>query len=403
MSSLESHSRAVDPLLDVWFDDRVLDHDTGRGFFEAAAGLPGALDEPHPEGPDRLRNMRSLLCHGPLGDRLRWHQGRLASVEELCAVHEPAYVSEVEQLCASGGGRITPTTVLSPASWTALRAAAGSSLAAADAVLAGDCTRSLALVRPPGHHAQPGQADGYGVFNHAALVAQRARDVGLERVAVLDWDVHHGNGTQACFEDRADVLTVSLHMRHGSWGPSHPQTGAPEEIGTGAGRGFNLNLELPLGTGDSGHVAMLREVAVPVIDRFEPQLLVVAAGQDASQFDPNGRQAVTMAGFRAFGGLARELAERHTGGRMVVTQEGGYALTYAAACLHATVEGLCGVGPLLADPLGYLPERTDGVDAAVAAVWTALAGTPLGGTPPTATPPTGTPLAGTPPTPDSAG
>ncbi len=375
---MDAVGRAVEPLLTVFFDDRVLDHDTGRGFFEASAELPLALSEPHPEGPDRLRNMRSLLREGPLGDRLAWRPGRLASVEELCSVHAPSYVDEVRRFCANGGGRITPTTVLADTSWTALLAAAGTSLAAADAVLSGDTTRSLALVRPPGHHAQPAQADGYGVFNHAALIAQRARDAGLDRVAVLDWDVHHGNGTQECFVDRADVLTVSVHMRHGSWGPSHPQTGAPDEIGTGRGRGFNLNLELPLGTGDTGHLAVLREVAVPAIDRFEPQLLVVAAGQDASQFDPNGRQAVTMDGFRAFGAIARELAERHAGGRLVATQEGGYALSYAAACLHATVEGFCGVGPLFDDPLGYLPERTDGVDAAVAAVRAALDGTPLG-------------------------
>ncbi len=363
--------------MDVFFDDRVLDHDTGRGFFEAAADWPLAIDEPHPENADRLRNMRTLLRGGPLADRLRWHDGRLAIVEELARVHEPDYVASIERWCAHGGGRITPTTVLSTGSWEPLLAAAGTSLAAADAVLGGASGAALALVRPPGHHAQPAQADGYGVFNHAALVAQRARDAGVARVAVLDWDVHHGNGTQACFADRADVLTVSMHMRHGPWGPSHRQTGAPDEIGEGPGRGFNVNLELPLGTGDAGHLAILHEVAVPVIDRFAPQLLVVAAGQDGSQFDPNGRQAVTMAGYRAFGELAADLADRHTGGRVVVTQEGGYALSYAAACLHATVEGLLETGPLLDDPLAYLPERTDGVDEAIAAVWSALAGTPL--------------------------
>ncbi len=369
----------TEPVLDVFFDERVLDHDTGHGLFEMDTDLPLAVLDQHAETRERVANMRSLLARGPISEYLRWHAPqRLATIDELASVHDRAYIDSVRDFSEAGGGWITPSTVMSAQSWEPTLAAAGASLAAADAVIAGTSQRAFALVRPPGHHAQPAQADGNCLFNNAALVVERARAAGFERVAVLDWDVHHANGTQACFYDRADVLTISLHMRHGSWDlNTHPQSGSPDEIGEGAGRGYNANLELPLGMGDSAHIAMLEQVAVPMIDRFAPELLVVAAGQDASEIDPNGRQAVKLDGFRAFGGIARDLADRHCDGRMVITQEGGYARAFAALCLHATLEGIGRTSKLLDDPVSFLPERTDGTDAAIAAVREALAGTPL--------------------------
>jgi len=184
-------------------------------------------------------------------------------------------------------------------------------------------------------------------------------------VAIVDWDVHHGNGTQAIFYDRADVLTVSLHMRHGSWGPSHPETGAVDERGVGAGVGANINVELPLGTGDGGYLQSFDRVVAPALERFAPDVVIGACGQDASQFDPNGRQAVSCDGFHAIGGRMAELADRHGGGRLLLVQEGGYAPTYAALCLEATLLGVLGMQPQ-PDPLAFLPDDLERSAAAIA-------------------------------------
>ena len=359
--------------IDVFWDARVLDHDTGFGFWEAAASELLDEDERHPENAVRIRNMKSVLERGPVAGRVRWRAGRPATEEELTRVHDPAYVHAIRELCASGGGRLTSTTLVSGGSWEPLLAAAGTCLAAADAVLDGAATTAYALVRPPGHHAQPAQADGYCAFSHAALAAQRARDRGVERVAVVDWDVHHGNGTQECFYGRADVLTCSIHMAHGAWGPSHPQTGAPDELGAGPGLGHNVNVELPVGAGDRAYADALEKVIAPVLRAYRPGMIIAASGQDAATFDPNGRHNVTMAGFHRVGTLLGALARELTDGRLILTQEGGYARSYAAYCLHATVEGLLGLPASLPDPIAYVPDDLTRGDAAIAAVRAALA------------------------------
>ncbi|MEU0686383.1 class II histone deacetylase [Streptomyces uncialis] len=359
----------------VFWDARVLEHDTGSGFWEAAPSALLAEPELHPENATRVRNMKSVLERGPVADGIVWRPGRLATEAELATVHDPSYIAEVRARGAAPAGRswLTSTTTVAPGSWEPLLAAAGTCLAAVDAVLDGSCEVAYALVRPPGHHAQPRQADGYCVFGHAALVAQRARERGAERVAVVDWDVHHGNGTQECFYDRPDVLTISLHMAHGPWGASHPQTGAPDELGRGAGLGHNVNIELPVGAGDRAYADAFERVVRPLLRRFRPDLIVAASGQDAATFDANGQHNVTMSGFHRIGSLLRECAAELTGGRLVLTQEGGYARSYAAYCLHATIEGLLGREPSLADPVAYVPDDITRGDAALDRVRAALA------------------------------
>jgi acetoin utilization deacetylase AcuC-like enzyme len=178
--------------------------------------------------------------------------------------------------------------------------------------------------------------------------------------------VHHGNGTQQCFYERADVLTISLHMPHGSWSSSHPQTGSALEAGLGAGEGFNVNVELGYGSGDAAYVAAMERVVAPIVDAYAPGLILIAAGQDASQFDPNGRQNVSCGGFRSMGEIAQRLADRHCGGRMVLVQEGGYGRSYSAFCMHATLEGVLGTGLLLDDPMAYMPDDELRGDAGIA-------------------------------------
>jgi acetoin utilization deacetylase AcuC-like enzyme len=359
--------------MDLFWHDDALRHDTGSGLFEQPPSP--LLDEPelHPENAVRIRNMKAILERGPLAAHIRRRDGRHADPEELLLMHDEDYVDSVREFCLAGGGILTWSTPVSQESWDAALAAAGTTLAACDAVLGGETEVAYALVRPPGHHAQPAQADGYCLFNNVALAAELARRRGVDRVAILDWDVHHGNGTQECFYERDDVLTVSFHMRHGAWSEAHPQTGAPDELGEGAGAGFNVNVELPPGTGDGGYLRAFEEIVAPVVDRFAPGLLLVACGQDANQFDPNGRQCVSMDGFRRLGEATRALAERHTDGRVVLAQEGGYARTYSAYCLHATLAGVLGVESGLEDPCAYLPDDAAHADRELASVRAALA------------------------------
>jgi acetoin utilization deacetylase AcuC-like enzyme len=354
--------------IDVFWHEDSLRHDTGSGLGDWPDASLLAEPEPHFECAQRVANMRSVLQRGPLAPHVRWRDARHATIEELQLLHPAEYVELVRTWCASGGGDLELGTRAVPATWDAARAAVGASLQAVDAVLDGEAGVSYALVRPPGHHAQRARADGYCFFSNVALAAEHARRRGVERVAILDWDVHHGNGTQDCFYERGDVLTVSLHQDHGSWGPSHPQTGRPDEQGTGAGLGHNVNVALPPGTGDLGFLDAMELVAEPIVRAFEPELLLVACGQDANQVDPNARMSVTMAGFRALGARARVLAAELCGGRLALVQEGGYAKTYSAYCLHATLEGVLGVPePMLDDPVGYYPDSHEHARAAIEA------------------------------------
>jgi acetoin utilization deacetylase AcuC-like enzyme len=358
-------------LMDVFWHPDTLLHDTGFGVFEAPAS--DLLSEPmqHPESNPRLLNMRAMLQRGPVAPLLAWHDGRHARDEELLRFHTPDYLQSLRDADVQGK-RFSSTTLMSAGSFAGLLAAAGTSIAALEQVLK---TRrpALALVRPPGHHAAPAMADGYCFFNHGALTAEAARTLGIERIAIVDWDVHHGNGTQEGFYEDPNVLTVSLHMDHGAWGPSHPQSGAVDERGRGAGLGSNLNLPLPMGAGDGTYLQAFSDFVEPALRAFKPQLLIIANGLDASQFDPNGRQLLTMKGFNALARRARLLADELCEGRLLVLQEGGYNPAYSAYCLHAAVQGFIGQASTLADPLAYIPEPDTRVRSEIQALAAALA------------------------------
>ncbi len=357
--------------LHVFWHPNVLKHNMGMAAFEIPPYPFLAVAEKHTEGPDRVRNMLSILKDGPLAKRIKWHKGRTATRAELLTFHTPGFLADLERVTKSKGrGKwYTRTTLFTPHSYGPVKVAAGTAIAAMDHMLNGKAKLTYALVRPPGHHASPDTADGYCFLNNTALAAQRAVERGAKRVVILDWDVHHGNGTQEGFYHRDDVLTVSFHMDHGAWHPKfHPQTGKADEVGKGRGKGFNLNVPLPMGTSDSGYLKAMREIVVPAVNAYKPEVILVANGQDANQFDPNGRQLVTMAGFRALAEEARKLAQKHTGGRLVAVQEGGYQVTYAALCMHATLEGFLGTGPLLKDEIAFYPDEVGHAAPAIAAI-----------------------------------
>eukprot|EP00850_Spirogloea_muscicola_P007101 SM000035S13081 [mRNA] locus=s35:335864:338033:+ [translate_table: standard] len=344
----------------------MLAHAPRRGVFdrggggEGGEGLLDVLDE-HPEGAARVRNMAAALRRGPIAAHVEWRAGRGAALSELAAFHAQEYIDELVAADAAGGKHFCDGTEMLPGSWAATLLAAGTTLEAADFVLRGKGSLAYALVRPPGHHAQPKQADGYCFINNA----------GLSRVAVLDIDVHYGNGTAEGFFSRDDVYTISMHMNHGSWDPvSHPQSLLADQVGVGRGVGYNMNIPLPNGTGDRGYDLAFKELICPAMDEYQPHFIVFVIGQDSSMFDPNGRMCLTMGGYRNLGRLVRTIATKYSNDRLLVVQEGGYQPTYSAYCLHATLEGvLCLDYQLdLDDPLAGYPETDEALETVKVAI-----------------------------------
>jgi acetoin utilization deacetylase AcuC-like enzyme len=347
--------------LAVFFDPCIFDHDTGRGLFESSPSPYLSVIETHPENAERVRNMYDVLKQGPIAGALDWHRADAASRADLERFHSAAYLDELEAIPEDESRRFSVTTVFGPGTWRISCAAAGQAIAAARHAFGGAGV-AYALVRPPGHHAQPAMADGYCFFNNIGIAIEALRGSGLERAAVIDWDVHHGNGTQQGYYEDPSVLTVSMHMNHGAWGETHPQSGHVDEAGAGAGLGKNLNLPMPYGSGDQAYLRAFDEIVAPAVREHRPDMLFIANGQDANQFDPNGRQLLSMRGFYELGRRARALAEECCGGRLLLVQEGGYAISYAAYCLHATLEGVLGREPELEEPLAYMDEDTAGLD-----------------------------------------
>lgn len=352
--------------LAVFYDERVLAHATGDGFFEATASPLLPIVERHPENRERLENMAAVLRDGPLAGALDWRSAEAASREDLERFHTAAYIDELAAIPADASRAFSSTTIFGPGSFEICTLAAGLAAAAAEYVFRDDGKLAYALVRPPGHHAQPTMADGYCFFNNIGVAIERLRAQGLERVAVIDWDVHHGNGTQQGYYEDPAVLTISLHMPHGAWGETHPQTGNLDETGAAAGRGRNLNLPMPYGSGDIAYARVFDEIVAPAVRAHAPEILFIACGQDANQFDPNGRQLLMMRGFHELGHGARALADHCCDGRLVLVQEGGYQISYAAYCLYATLAGVLDRELELDDPLAYMGEDARGLDDFVA-------------------------------------
>jgi len=313
----------------------------------------------HPERPERAEVLRRVAA--------RW-AGRGAQLVEpppaeeadLVRVHTPAYVAAIRQT-AGRAVRLDPDTSTSPDSFAVASLAVGAVVAAVDRVLARPAEGpAFACVRPPGHHAEADRAMGFCLFNSIAIAAAHARAAGLAKVAIVDFDVHHGNGTQAAFYADPTVLFVSSHQY-----PYYPGTGAATEIGRADGRGFTVNLPLEAGAGDADLDEAYRRIAVPVLDAFAPELVLVSAGFDAHQDDPLAALRMTPAGFAALTRLLLGVAARHAGGRIVFATEGGYDLDGLEMSLQATIDA-CAAGADAADvvPVG---DRTRGRAAAAAA------------------------------------
>jgi acetoin utilization deacetylase AcuC-like enzyme len=289
----------------------------------------------HPERLERAEVMQVVASE------FRQHGGevrepRPAAHEELARVHDPEYVS----LIAETAGRATALdadTFTSPESYEVALLAAGAALGCVEHVLDGSGRRALAMVRPPGHHAERNRAMGFCLFNNIATAAAHARARGLARVAIVDYDVHHGNGTQWSFYDDPSVLFISSHQY-----PYYPGTGAATETGTGDGAGFTVNLPMDAGATDADYELVYNTIAFPVLRQFRPELILISAGFDALDNDPLGGMRLTSSQFARLTAAITDIAGECGEGRVVAITEGGYDLAGLAGCLRAVIPVLAG-------------------------------------------------------------
>jgi acetoin utilization deacetylase AcuC-like enzyme len=334
----------------------------------------------HPETAERLRAVMRLLRERSALDELRELPFNAASFDELTTLHAPSYVSRIYAASERGGGALNPDTYVNASTFAAAAMAVGASMAAADAVVKGVVPRAFALVRPPGHHAFADHGEGFCLFNNIAFAAKHAlgeitgghdyawspsavrnhRNALPERVMILDFDVHHGNGTQAIFYDDPRVLYVSLH----EYGWIYPGTGGADELGRGHGRGATVNIPLPPGAGDFGYARAFDEIVVPAARRFKPNLLLVSAGYDAHWRDPLAQMQVSLPGFARMVRVCCELSEQLCGGRLVFVLEGGYDLEALSFGVLNTLRQLQGRNDI-EDPLGPAPNDEAPVDGLI--------------------------------------
>jgi acetoin utilization deacetylase AcuC-like enzyme len=315
----------------IYTDVRCLDHVSPRGYPEKPDRLAGILD--HLRGLDSPADPWEVLDGSAAGSGARDR-----AVAAVLALHDERYVERFRRAAERGDALLdSADNPLSPGTWEASWAAVEATLAAADHAAAGGAApRAFAAVRPPGHHAERATAMGFCFFNNIAVAAEHLRrHHGAGRVAIFDFDVHHGNGTQHLFEDRADVFYASTHQY-----PFYPGTGAASERGIGEGEGATLNVPLPAGIGDAEYQEAIAGQILPALRRFAPEVLLLSAGFDAWRHDPLGGMEVTEEGFRSWGEQLRALADEICGGRVLAVLEGGYDLASLPRLVEAHLRGL---------------------------------------------------------------
>jgi acetoin utilization deacetylase AcuC-like enzyme len=315
----------------VVLDRRYEAHDAGPG---------------HPERPERIRAIRDLMTQYRR-EGLVDLEPRLATADELALNHGPEHVALVASSANHPRARFDADTQVCSESFATAALAAGGYLRLLEAILARNVDNGFAFVRPPGHHAEPDRAMGFCLFNNVAIGARWLRSRGIGRILIVDWDVHHGNGTQESFYDDPDTLYVSTHQY-----PFYPGTGAAREVGRGAAAGRTLNVPLPAGCGDDEYVAAFTDLIVPVATQFRPEVVLISAGFDADRRDPLAGMQATEEGFRAMTRVLLRIAEQHAGGRLAAILEGGYDLDALRAAVPAVLDELGGttLGAALATP-----------------------------------------------------
>lgn len=331
-----------------FWDERCFWHGGGNyAGMLPVGGLVQPLDGGLPENPETKRRLKNLIEVTGLAKELDMRGAAPATRDDLLRVHPAAYLDQFKALSDAGGGELGRRTPFGPGGYEVAALSAGLAKSALAAILSGDVDNAYALSRPPGHHCLPDYPNGFCLLNNIAIAIEAARDAGLaQRFAVLDWDVHHGNGTEAVFYDRSDVLTVSLHQDR-----NYPMdTGAFIDRGRGAGLGYNLNIPLPPGTGHVGYLAAMEQLALPAIRDFAPDVLIIACGYDAAANDPLGRMLATAQTFTAMTRQVMDLAAQTCAGRLLMVHEGGYSETYVPFCGHNVLQEMSGSDIAAPDP-----------------------------------------------------
>jgi acetoin utilization deacetylase AcuC-like enzyme len=297
--------------------------------------LAHGIDD-HPESPDRLEAVMTALRQSPRFPDAGPRECPTVEMSALYRVHDPAYVSQVEWFAARGGGAIESDTILSSESYEAALKAAGATVDATERIVRGEFSSAFCAVRPPGHHAARSRAMGFCLFNNIAIAAAHARDkLGVERVLIVDWDVHHGNGTQATFERDPSVFFLSLQRF-----PHFPWSGAADERGEGEGEGATRNIELREGMGADEYLGLFKEALASVPADFKPELVMISAGFDAADGDPMGGLCLTPETYAELTRLVVAYSRKSGQGRIVSVLEGGYEIESLAACARAHFDEL---------------------------------------------------------------
>jgi acetoin utilization deacetylase AcuC-like enzyme len=333
-----------------YWDERCFWHAGGNYTFT----LPlGGLVQPLaagglPESPETKRRLKNLMEVTGLIRELDNRSAPLASREDLERVHPAGYLDAFKALSDAGGGEIGHHAPFASGGYEIAALSAGLAKAAIEDVARGDLQNAYALSRPPGHHCTAEAPMGFCLLANIAIAIEAALAQGLlGRVAVLDWDVHHGNGTESIFYDRDDVLTLSLHQE----GNYPLDSGAITDRGRGAGEGYNINLPLHAGSGHSAYLHAMDRVVIPALEAFAPDMIIVACGFDASIIDPLARMQATAETFGEMTRRVKSTAERLCGGRLVLVHEGGYSEAYVPFCGHATISALAGSAIAAPDPM----------------------------------------------------
>jgi acetoin utilization deacetylase AcuC-like enzyme len=333
-------------------DERCFWHGGGNyAFTLPVGGLVQPMPAGLPENPETKRRLRNLIEVTGLTRHLSMRGAHEATHADLSRVHPESYLTAFKAMSDAGGGELGLRTPFGRGGYEIAALSAGLATAALRAVLKGEVRNAYALSRPPGHHCLPDFPNGFCLLNNIGIAIRAAQAEGLvRRVAVIDWDVHHGNGTEAVFWEDPDVLTISLHQDR-----NYPlDTGGVEAVGTGAGLGFNINLPMPPGCGHAAYLHAMDRVVLPALDRFQPDAIIVACGFDAAAVDPLGRMLATAATFRALTERVMAAADRLCDGRLTLVHEGGYSEVYVPFCGHAVLEALSGAPVTAPDPLGEI-------------------------------------------------
>ncbi len=303
------------------YDDIFLQHDTGFG---------------HPENARRLENTVKYLKESTLWEQLRIEKPRAASVKEIGLVHSQTYIETVKRIAESGGGWLDGDTAVSGASYEAAVYAAGAPLTAIDLIMKGEEKNGFCLVRPPGHHATPARGMGFCLFNNVAIAAKYLQSkYQLEKILIVDWDVHHGNGTQDAFYNDPTVLYFSMHRY-----PFYPGSGRKEEDGQGKGKGFNVNVPLSSDTTPEEYIEMFTDVMEQKVNQFAPEFIIISAGFDIYKKDPIGGLNLEIKDFGMLTEIVMKSAEKYSNGRIVSCLEGGYHLSGLPLCVEAHLKAL---------------------------------------------------------------